>query len=195
MGTDFNNVKKLREMTSAGLMDCKKSLEESNGDIEKAAEILRKKGIVKAVKKMGRDAKEGAVFSYIHHNGKLGVILELFCETDFVSKNEKFQELGKNIAMHIAASNPLYLNMDEVPADIIEKEKNIQKEALIKEGKPAKVIDKILDGKIKKYCTDIALLHQPFVKEPKMTVEDIIKEGISKLGENISVGRFQRYSL
>ncbi|RME91698.1 MAG: translation elongation factor Ts [Candidatus Hydrogenedentota bacterium] len=195
MTMDAAKIKQLRDMTSAGMLDCKKALEEAGGDLEKAAEILRKKGIAKAVKKMGREAAEGGIFAYIHHNNKLGVLLELNCETDFVARNEKFQELGKNIAMHIAASNPQYIKAEDVPEDVIEKEKALQRENLIAEGKPEDKLDKILEGKIRKFLSEITLLGQPYVKEPKMTVEDLIKESITTLGENISVKRFTRYEI
>jgi len=195
MAVDSDKLKQLREMTSAGMLDCKKALEECNGDIEAASESLRKKGIIKAVKKMDREATQGSIFSYIHHNGKLGVLLQLNCETDFVAKNEVFQALGKDISMHIAAANPLYIRPEDVPAEDVEKEKEIQKEALIKEGKPANVIDKIMEGKIKKFTSESALVTQSFVKDPDKSIDDLIKESISKLGENISVGKFIRYSI
>ncbi|MDH5720769.1 MAG: translation elongation factor Ts [Spirochaetia bacterium] len=195
MAIEPEKIKQLREMTSAGMLDCKKALEETGGDIKKSADLLREKGIIKAVKKMERAASEGRLFSYVHHNGKLATLVELNCETDFVAKNEMFQELGKNIAMHIAASAPLYVNSENVPQDEIDKETEIQKAALEQEGKPANVIEKILEGKIKKYVSEITLLEQPFVKEPSMTVFDLIKETISKTGENISVGRFIRYTI
>ncbi|MDH5716231.1 MAG: translation elongation factor Ts [Spirochaetia bacterium] len=195
MAVESEKIKQLRIMTSAGMLDCKKALEETGGDIEKAAASLREKGIIKAVKKMDREANEGRLFSYVHHNGKLATLVELNCETDFVAKNESFQELGKNIAMHIAASNPLYVDAEQVPKEDIEKEKEIQKNALENEGKPANVIEKILEGKINKYIGDITLLGQSYVKEPSLTIADLIKDNIAKLGENISVGRFTRYSI
>ena len=194
MAIDSAKIKELREMTSAGMLDCKKTLEETNGDIEKAADLLRERGIIKAVKKMDRAANEGSFFSYIHHNGKLGVLLELNCETDFVAKTDDFKQLGKDIAMHIAASDPLYTDAEDVPEDIISKEKEIQKKALLDEGKPENVVEKILEGKRKKFIAEITLLNQGFVKEPKVTIGDLIKDHISKLGENISVGRFQRFA-
>ena len=195
MAIDGEKIKELREMTSAGMLDCKKALEETNGDLEKAAHLLREKGITKAVKKMDRMAAEGGVFSYIHHNSKLGVLVELNCETDFVAKNEKFQELGKNIAMHIAAMSPQFIKSEDVSAEIIEREKELQKKALLEEGKPENVMEKILEGKMKKFIAELTLLGQAYVKEPKKTIEDLIKESISTLGENISVGRFTRYSI
>lgn len=195
MAIDSEKIKTLREMTSAGMMDCKKVLEETNGDLEKAAKLLRERGIVKAVKKMDREASEGTITSYIHHNGKIGVLLQLNCETDFVARNEKFAELGKNISMHIAASAPQFIKTEDVPAEFLEKEKEIQKAALIEEGKPADKVDKILEGKMKKFASDICLLDQAFIKDQTKTVGDLIKESISALGENISVGRFTRYAI
>lgn len=195
MAIDSDKIRALREMTSAGMLDCKKVLEETNGDLEKAADLLRERGIVKAVKKMDREAAEGRLFSYVHHNGKVAVLLEINCETDFVGKNEMFLELGKNIAMHIAAMNPLYLTSTEVPQEIIDKEKEIQKQSSELQGKPENVVEKILEGKIKKYVSEICLLEQAYVKEPKMTIDDLIKDNIAKLGENISVGKFVRYAI
>ena len=195
MAIDQEKIKTLREMTSAGILDCKKVLEETDGDVEKASALLRERGIVKAVKKMDREASEGAIVSYVHHNGKIGVLVQLNCETDFVARNEKFLELGKSIAMLIAASNPQFVKPEEVSADVIEKEKEVQRAALIEEGKPADKVDKILEGKMKKFTSDICLLDQPFVKEPDKTVGDIIKASIATLGENIAVGRFVRYAL
>ncbi len=195
MAIDQEKIKTLREMTSAGILDCKKVLEETSGDLEKAAALLRERGIVKAVKKMDREATEGAIISYIHHNGKIGVLIQLNCETDFVARNEKFQELGRSIAMHIAATNPQFVKAEDVSADVLEKEKEVQRAALIEEGKPADKLEKILEGKMKKFAADICLLDQPYVKEPEKTVGDIIKVSIATLGENISVGRFVRYAL
>lgn len=195
MAIDQEKIKSLREMTSAGILDCKKILEETNGDLEKAASLLRERGIVKAVKKMDREASEGAIVSYVHHNGKIGVLVQLNCETDFVARNEKFIELGKSIAMHIAATNPQFVKAEDVSPEVIEKEKEVQRAALIEEGKPADKVDKILEGKIKKFTADICLLDQPFVKEPEKTVGDIIKASIATLGENIAVGRFVRYAM
>lgn len=195
MAIDQEKIKNLREMTSAGILDCKKVLEETNGDLEKAASLLRERGIVKAVKKMDREATEGAIVSYVHHNGKIGVLVQLNCETDFVARNEKFIELGKSIAMHIAATNPLFVKSEDVSPELIEKEREVQRAALIEEGKPADKVDKILEGKMKKFASDICLMDQGFVKEPEKTVGDIIKASIATLGENIAVGRFVRYAL
>jgi len=195
MAIDQEKIKTLREMTSAGILDCKKVLEETNGDLEKAASLLRERGIVKAVKKMDREASEGAIVSYVHHNGKIGVLVQLNCETDFVARNDKFLELGRSIAMHIAATNPQFIKAEDVSPEVIEKEKEVQRAALIEEGKPADKVDKILEGKIKKFVSDICLLDQPYVKEPDKTVGDIIKASIAQLGENIAVGRFVRFAL
>ncbi|MBN8220873.1 MAG: translation elongation factor Ts [Spirochaetes bacterium] len=195
MAIDQEKIKTLREMTSAGILDCKKVLEETSGDLEKAASLLRERGIVKAVKKMDREASEGAIVSYVHHNGKIGVLVQLNCETDFVARNEKFIELGKSIAMHIAATNPLFVKAEDVSPELIEKEREVQRAALIEEGKPADKVDKILEGKMKKFAADICLMDQGFVKEPEKTVGDIIKASIATLGENIAVGRFVRYAL
>ena len=195
MAIDAGKIKELREMTSAGMLDCKKALEETDGDLQKAVDLLRQKGIIKAVKKMDREASEGRLFSYVHHNGKIGVLLLLNCETDFVGKNEMFLELGKNIAMHIAAANPSYITSSEVPEDVIEKEKAVQAELLKQEGKPDNVVEKILEGKIKKFTSEVSLLEQDYVKDPKLKIEDLIKEAISKLGENISIGKFVRYAI
>jgi elongation factor Ts len=195
MAIDQEKIKTLREMTAAGILDCKKILEETGGDLDKAAALLRERGIVKAVKKMDREASEGAIVSYVHHNGKIGVMVQLNCETDFVARNEKFLELGRNIAMHIAATNPQFIKAEDVDADVINKEREVQKAALIEEGKPADKVDKILEGKMKKFAADICLLDQGFVKEPEKTVGDIIKASIAALGENIAVGRFVRYAL
>jgi len=195
MAIDQEKIKNLREMTSAGILDCKKVLEETNGDLEKAASLLRERGIVKAVKKMDREASEGAIVSYVHHNGKIGVLVQLNCETDFVARNEKFIELGRNIAMHIAAAAPQFVKVEDVDQAVIEKEREVQRAALIEEGKPADKVDKILEGKIKKFASDICLLEQAFVKEPEKTIADLIKANIATLGENIAVGRFVRYAL
>ena len=195
MAIDQEKIKTLREMTSAGILDCKKILEETNGDLEKAASLLRERGIVKAVKKMDREASEGAIVSYVHHNGKIGVLVQLNCETDFVARNDKFLELGRSIAMHIAATDPQFVKAEDVDPTVVEKEKEVQRAALIEEGKPADKVDKILEGKMKKFVSDICLLDQPFVKEPDKTVGDIIKASIATLGENIAVGRFVRYAL
>lgn len=190
-----NHVKELRERTGAGMMDCKKALTETNGDIEKAIEYLREKGLSAAAKKAGRIATEGVVEAYIHGAGKIGVMLELNCETDFVAKTDEFRELAKDIAMHIAAAKPEYLNVDEVPAEILEKEKSILKAQALNEGKPEKIIEKMVEGRIAKFYKDVCLVEQPFVKDPDMTIAQMITAKVAKIGENISIRRFVRYEL
>jgi elongation factor Ts len=188
-------VKELREKTGAGMMDCKKALMETSGDFEKAVEYLRKKGIASAAKKAGRMTKEGAVTSYIHGEGKVGVLLEVNCETDFVARTEQFRQLVKDLAMHVAAANPQWVRPEEIPAEIIAKEKEIAVAQMQASGKPAAVLEKIAEGKIKKFYEDNCLLHQVFVKDPNKTIEQLLKEAIATLGENISVRRFARFVL
>jgi elongation factor Ts len=188
-------VKSLREKTSAGIMDCKKALEETRGDIDKAIDYLRKKGLAAAAKKTGRISKEGIIEAYIHPGGKLGVLVEVNCETDFVAKAADFVEFVKNIAMHIAASNPLYLKREFIPEEVIEKEREIYKSQALNSGKPEKIIDRIVDGKIEKYFCDVCLLEQPYVKEPELSVKELVDTLIAKMGENISIRRFSRYQL
>lgn len=188
-------VKELREKTNAGMMDCKKALAETGGDMAKATEWLRQKGLSKAGNVAGRVAAEGAVGSYIHLGGKVGVLVEVNCETDFVGRNETFQALVKDIAMHIAALNPKYVSREEIPAEEIEKEKEIYRAQLKDSGKPEKAWDKILEGKIEKYFSDVCLLDQPFAKEQSKTVKQIVDETIAKVGENIKVRRFARFQL
>ena len=188
-------VKCLREKTSAGFMDCKKALEETGGDIDKAIDYLRKKGLASAAKKTGRVSKEGIIESYIHPGGKIGVLVEVNCETDFVAKAADFVEFVKNIAMHIAASNPLYLKRENITAEVIEKERDIYKSQALNSGKPEKIIDKIVDGKIEKYFSEVCLLEQPYVKEPELSVKEVVDTLIAKIGENIAVRRFSRYQL
>lgn len=188
-------VKELRERTGAGMMDCKKALQETNGDMEKAVEYLREKGLAAAAKKAGRIAAEGIVTSYIHGGGRVGVLVEINCETDFVAKTEEFQQLGKDIAMQIAASKPQFVRREEVPADMIEKEKQILRAQALNEGKPANIVDKMVEGRIEKFYKEVCLLEQQFVKNPDITVEQLIKEKIAKIGENINVRRFVRYEM
>jgi elongation factor Ts len=188
-------VKELREKTGAGMMDCKKALLEVSGDFEKAVEYLRKKGIASAAKKAGRMTKEGAVTSYIHGEGKVGVLLEVNCETDFVARTEQFKQLVKDLSMHIAAASPQWVRPEEVPADVIAKEKEIAVAQMQASGKPAVVLEKIAEGKIKKFYEDHCLLHQVFVKDQNKTIEQLLKETIAALGENISVRRFARFVL
>jgi len=193
MAISASMVKDLRESTGVGMMDCKNALKETNGDFEKAVEYLRKKGLSKAAKKADRDASEGFIGSYVHHNGKLAVLVEVNCETDFVAKTDDFQDLVKNLSMHIAASNPLYVKSEEVPAEVIEKEKEIIKAQLAKENKPENIIEKIVEGRVNKYFSENCLLHQVYVKDDKKSIQDIVNENISKLGENIVVRRFVRF--
>lgn len=188
-------VKDLREKTGAGMMDCKKALAESAGDFEKAIEYLRKKGIASAAKKAGRATKEGAVTSYIHGEGRVGVLLEVNCETDFVARTEQFKTFVKDVAMHIAAANPLYVKPEEVPAETLAKEKEIAVAQMQASGKPAAVLEKIAEGKIKKYYEDTCLMQQVFVKDPNKTIEQLQKEAIAALGENIMIRRFARFQL
>lgn len=188
-------VKELREITGAGMMDCKKALEECSGDIEKAIDFLRKKGITDATKKAGRVAQEGLVEAYIHLGGKIGVLVEVNCETDFVARTDEFKSLVKDIAMQIAAYSPKYVKREEVPAQVIEEEKEIFKNQALNEGKPENVIDRIVEGRIEKYYAEVCLLEQPYVRDDKKKVEEVIKEKIALLGENIEVNRFCRFEV
>ncbi len=196
MNIDKNRLIKLREFSGAGMMDCQKALTEARGDLEKAVEILRKKGIQKAAaKQQERTTREGTVGSYIHSNGKLGTLVALACETDFVARTDDFKLLAKDIAMHIAASAPEYVSPEEIPASVIEKEKEIYQEELSRSGKPENMWEKITEGKLKKFYREVCLLQQSFIKDDKKTIEDIIKEGIAKLGEKIEVKGFRRIVL
>ncbi len=188
-------VNELRNQTGCGLMECKKALEETNGDINQATELLRKKGAAKAAKKAERATSQGRIETYIHGEGRVGVLLEVHCETDFVAKNEKFKDLVHNIALHIAACNPLYISPDQVPAELIAKEKEIYSEQLVNEGKPANIIEKIVEGKINKYFSEICLTQQPFVKDPDQTIEQLVNDNISVIGENIKIARFARFEI
>ena len=188
-------VKDLREMTGAGMMDCKKALAECDGNMDEAIEFLRKKGLAAAEKKASRIAAEGAVFSYIHMGGKIGVLLEVNCETDFVAKSPAFQELGHDIALHIAAANPKVVSVDEVKAEDIEKEKEILKAQALNEGKPEAVAEKMVEGRIKKYYKEVCLLEQEFVKDPSKTINALISEATIKIGEKISIRRFVRFEM
>lgn len=188
-------VQELRASTGAGIMDCKKALAESEGNIEKAIEILRKKGLAAATKKSGRVTSEGAVASYIHGGGKLGVLLEVNCETDFVARTDVFQQLVKDISMHIAAANPLYLKREHVPAELIEKEREIYRAQFEGSNKPSNVIEKIVDGKIDKYYSEVCLYEQPFVKDPDRTIQQLVTDTVAKLGENLNIRRFVRFVL
>ena len=188
-------VKELRERTGAGMMDCKKALSATDGDLEKAIDFLREKGLAAAAKKAGRVAAEGLVEAYIHGGGRIGVLVEVNCETDFVAKTDAFKELVKDIAMHIAATNPSYLKREEVPTAELEHEQAVLAEQARNEGKPEKIIEKMVAGLIEKYYKEVCLMEQPFVKDPDKTISDLITESIAKIGENISIRRFTRYQL
>jgi elongation factor Ts len=188
-------IKELREKTGAGVMNCKKALLESGGDIEKATEILRKAGIATAEKKGTRVAKDGRIESYIHPGNRLGVLIEINCETDFVARTDEFKILTKEIAMHIAASNPRYISTTDVPEEVLEKEKEIYATQAKNEGKPPQVIDRIVQGKLEKFYQEICLLEQPWVRDPEKRIKDLINETIAKLGENIIIRRFVRFEL
>jgi elongation factor Ts len=188
-------VKELREKTGTGMMDCKEALAVSDGDMTKALEFLRKKGLATAQKRAGRATSQGTIAAYIHLGGKLGVMVEVNSETDFVAKNERFQEFAKNIAMHIAASNPLAIRPEEVSAEIVAKEREIYAAQAKETGKPEKVIEKIVEGKLKKFFEDNCLLQQPYVRNPDITVADLLNDLIAKIGENISIRRFVRFQV
>jgi elongation factor Ts len=188
-------VKKLREKTGVGLMDCKEALKHSNGDMEKAIEFLREKGLAKLQKRMGKVASEGLIASYIHTGGKVGTIVEVNCETDFVANTKEFQEFTKDIAMQITASNPLYVKREDVPAEEIEKEKNIYRKQALESGKPEKIVDKIAEGKLEKFYQEVCLIEQSFIKNPDMTVKELLEELVVKMGEKILVNRFIRFQL
>jgi len=189
------DVSELRARTGAGMMDCKRALEESGGDMDQAVQILRKKGIAKAEKRIGRVATQGLVVSYIHHNQQVGVLLELNSETDFVARNEAFAQLAREIALHIASADPLGVNPEDVPADLLERERRIAEEQVAAEGKPENIRAKIVDGKLKKFVAERTLLEQPYVRNDKITVGELIKEASGKLGETISVRRFARFQI
>jgi elongation factor Ts len=188
-------VKELREATGSGIMDCKRVLAEADGDMEKAFELLRKKGLAKAAKRAGRSTSEGIVYSYIHTGAKLGVLVEVNCESDFVAKTDDFIEFAKNIAMHIAAANPAGLTPDDVDQSVVEKEREIFRAQMLEEGKPENIIDKIVDGKVEKFYKEVCLLSQQYVKDPQKTIEEFLKETVGKIGENIQIRRFARFQI
>ena len=188
-------VKELRDKTGAGMMDCKKALSECTGNEEKAVAWLREKGLAKAQKKAGRSTSEGWIGSYIHSNGKIGVMVELLCETDFVARNEQFQNLAKDLAMQVAATNPLCLSPEDIPQDVLDKEKAIYANQVKEEGKPAHIAEKIVEGRVKKFYKEVCLLEQPFIKDDSVTVNQLVTNLIAVLGENIQVGRFSRITL
>lgn len=188
-------VRELRERTGVGFMECKTALAEADGDLGRATTLLREKGLASASKKMGRSASEGLVISYIHGGGKIGVLLELNCETDFVARTDEFVTLAKDVAMQVAAANPLYIRREEVPAEVLEKERGILMAQVQSSGKPAKIIEQIVQGRLEKFFSEVCLQEQPFIKTPEVKVEDRIKEVIAKVGENVVIRRFCRYQL
>jgi elongation factor Ts len=195
MAVSASAVKELRERTGAGMLDCKKALDETNGDIAKAVDVLREKGLSAAANKAGRVATEGTVESYIHAGGRIGVLVEINCETDFVGKTDQFREFARDIAMQIAAANPKFVSREEVPNDELDKEREILKAQALNEGKPEKIVEKMVEGRISKYYEEYCLLEQAFIKDPDKTIHTLLKEKISTIGENISIRRFVRYEL
>lgn len=195
MKVNAEMIKLLRTKTGAGIMDCKEALNESNGDIEKAVEFLRKKGLATALKRAARETSEGTIQAYIHAGGKIGVMVEVNCETDFVARTDIFQDFARSLAMHIAATNPLGIKREDIPEKVIEKEKDIYRAQALEMGKPEKIIDRIVQGKIEKFFKESTLLEQQYVKNPDITIQDLIHEMVAKTGENITVKRFVRYQL
>ena len=195
MEVSASAVKDLREKTGAGMMDCKKALAETGGDVQKAIDYLRQKGLAAAAKKADRVAADGAVGAYVHPGGKIGVLVEINCETDFVARTAEFQSLLKDVAMQVAAANPRYLRREEVPAAELDKEKEIYRQQALETGKPEKVVDKIVEGKLERFYSEACLLEQAFIKDPDKKVTDIVNESIGRLGENIQIRRFSRYHL
>jgi elongation factor Ts len=195
MSISAQSVKELRDRTGAGMMECKAALQEANGDMEAAIDILRARGAAKAAKRSAREASEGAVGSYVHAGGKIGVLVEVNCETDFVARNDEFQRLVRDVAMHIAAANPVSVRREEVAADVVDRERAVYREQMRESGKPEQIWDKIVEGKMEKFFAESTLLEQPFVKNPDITVGQLITEASSKTGENIQVRRFTRFAL
>ncbi|BCO09941.1 elongation factor Ts [Desulfolithobacter dissulfuricans] len=188
-------VKELRDKTNAGMMDCKRALAETEGDMDKAVDLLRQKGLAVAAKRADRATSEGVIECYIHGGGKLGVMVEVGCETDFVAKTDDFKDFAKDIAMHIAAVNPVAVRREEIPAELIEREKEIYTKQALESGKPENIVEKIVSGKIEKYISEICLMDQKFVKNPDLSIQDLLNEVIAKLGENISIKRFARFQI
>lgn len=188
-------VKELRGRTGAGMMDCKKALEETDGDIEKAVDLLREKGLAAAARKAGRITAEGIVDSYIHMGGRIGVIIEVNCETDFVAKTDDFKAFVKNMAMQVAASKPLYVSREEIPEDMVQKEKQILIHQALNEGKPEHIVNRMVEGRIEKFYKEICILEQPYIRDPERSVEQVLTETVAKIGENISIRRFTRYEM
>ncbi len=195
MKISMDLIRELRNKTSAGIMDCKQALLEAGGDIQKAQDILREKGSAELIKRSARDTREGLIYSYIHSGNKLGVLLEVNCETDFVARTGEFSQLAKELAMQIAAMDPLWIKPEDVPEEVIEKEKEIYKKQAEESGKPEKVVDKIVQGRMEKYFGEVCLLEQPYIKDPKIKVKDLLAELVAKLGENVRVGRFTRFKV
>ncbi|MEA3284806.1 MAG: translation elongation factor Ts [Synergistota bacterium] len=195
MAISASDVKSLRERTGCGMMDCKNALAECDGNVEKAVDYLREKGLAKAAKKASRAAKEGRVFSYIHTTGKIGVLLELDCETDFVAKTDEFQELGHEIAMHVAAAAPIYVSPEEVPSEELDREIEVYRQQALQEGKPENILDKIAEGRVRKYYETVCLMAQPWIRDGDKKIKDLVIEAVAKLGENMVVRRFARFSI
>ncbi|MDR2695983.1 MAG: translation elongation factor Ts [Deltaproteobacteria bacterium] len=195
MSISAQQVKDLREKTAAGMMDCKKALEESGGDMEKAVDWLRQKGLARAAKKAGRSTEQGLIGSYVHSTGKIGVLVEIKCETDFVARTDAFQEFAKNIAMQIAAAAPLALDAASLDPALVEREREVYRQKAREEGKPDAIVEKIAEGAVKKYYKDVCLLEQPFIKDDKKSVQDLLNEAIATIGENMVIGRFVRMQL
>lgn len=195
MAVSMESIKKLRAMTGAGMMDVKKTLEEVDGDVDKAAALLRERGIAKAAKKADRDASEGFVGSYVHHNGKIATMVELNCETDFVARNENFQALARDIAIHVAMANPAYKSREDVPEDILAAERDVLAKEAQNEGKPPQVVEKIVEGRLNKFFQEQCLLDQAFIKDDSKSIEQLLKEGVATIGENIQIGSFYRIAI
>ncbi|OXM84699.1 translation elongation factor Ts [Paenibacillus rigui] len=195
MAVNAASVKELRERTGAGMLDCKKALEEANGDLTKAADILREKGLSAAANKAGRIATEGVVESYIHAGGRIGVLVEVNCETDFVGKTDQFREFVRDVAMQIAAASPLYVRREEVPQEALDKEREILTAQALNEGKPANIVQKMVEGRLGKYYEEYCLMEQPFVKDPDKTISQLVNEKVATIGENITIRRFARFEL
>ncbi|WP_319588155.1 translation elongation factor Ts [uncultured Desulfobulbus sp.] len=188
-------VKELRDKTNAGMMDCKKALTETSGDMEKAVDFLRQKGLAVAAKRAGRETREGVVEAYIHAGGKLGVMVEVGCETDFVAKTDDFKAFAKNVAMHIAAANPVAVNRDDVPPEVLQREKDIYVNQALESGKPQQIVEKMVVGKVEKYLAEICLMEQKYVKNDQLSVQDLLNELVAKMGENISIKKFARFQI
>lgn len=195
MAVSMESIKKLRAMTGAGMLDVKNTLEETGGDIDKAALLLRERGIAKASKRSDREAKEGFIGSYVHHNGKIATLVELNCETDFVALNESYQELARNLAIHVAMADPTWVSRDDVPAEVLEQERELLIRQAKDEGRPEKMLDKIVEGRLDRFFSERVLLEQPYIRDDKKTVGELINENIATIGENIQIGRFTRIAI